>query len=185
MKNTMDLIGTFDTDTFAGERVRLYELKNARPSDVQKELEQILKATSADGKQLTVRFLAVDRLNTLIAVAQNPGIFDKVEEWLKRLDVPITISANSVTDTYVYHVRYGRAQCLAQSITQLYMPLNGYGFGGYPGGYGGPGGYAYGPGAIPYGGGGNFGAFGAYGAGAYGAGGYGGGGGGRARQGSP
>ncbi len=40
MKRTMDLIALFDSDTFANERVRLYELKNARPSDMQKDLEE-------------------------------------------------------------------------------------------------------------------------------------------------
>jgi general secretion pathway protein D len=186
MRRTMELVGLFDSDTFAGERVRLFELKNTRPSDIQKELENVLRAIMLDNRSLTVRFLPVDRISTLIAVAQNPGIFEKVEEWLKKLDVPVTVTAGATTDTYVYRVRYGRADCLAMAITQLYMPLNyGYGFGGF-GGIGGfgaiggypmggvPGGFGYGAGMIPYGGGGNFGAFGGYGAGLYGGGGFGG-----------
>jgi general secretion pathway protein D len=162
MSRLMELVGLFDSDTFAGDRVRLYELHNARPSDLVKELDNIFKSISLDSKTSTVRFLAVDRIGTLIAVAPNVGVFDTVENWIKKLDVAVSATAG-VIDTYVYHVRYGSAVCLAMAMNQLYMPAGPAGVGGY--GYGG-GGY---PGASPYGGG--YG--GAYG-GAYG-GGYGGG----------
>ena len=158
MRRLMELVALFDSDTFAGERVRLYELHNARPSDLVKELDNILKSISLDSKNSTVRFLPVDRIGTLIAVAPNPGVFDTVETWIKKLDVEVS-STSSVIDTYVYHVRYGRADCLAMALNQLYMPAGSGGY-GYGGGYGG---------GSPYGGG--------YGGAAYG-GGYGGGGGG-------
>ncbi len=143
MRRLMDLVALFDSDTFAGERVRLYELHNARPSDLVKELENILKSISLDSKNSTVRFLAVDRIGTLIAVAPNPGVFDTVETWIKKLDVAVSATAG-VIDTYVYHVRYGQAMCLAMAMNQLYQPAGaagagayGYGGGSYPGGYGG------------------------------------------------
>ncbi len=166
MRKLMELVALFDSDTFAGERVRLYELQHARPSDLVKELDNILKSISLDSKTATVRFLPVDRIGTMIAVAPNPGVFDTVETWIKKLDVPVTASSAGLVDTYVYHVRYGRADCLSMALNQLYMPMGGYGAGGgYPGG-------AY-PGASPYGGGAYGG--GAYGGGAYGGGAYGGG----------
>jgi len=146
MRRLMELVALFDSDTFAGERVRLYELKNARPSDLVKELENILKSISLDSKNSTVRFLPVDRIGTLIAVAPNPGVFETVETWIKKLDVPVS-STSSAIDTYVYHVRYGRADCLAMALNQLYMPAGSYSGAGY--GYGG-GGYG---GGSPYGGG--------------------------------
>ena len=31
MKRTMELIGLFDSDTFAGQRVRLFDVENSRP----------------------------------------------------------------------------------------------------------------------------------------------------------
>ena len=139
MRRLMELIALFDSDTFAGERVRLYELHNARPSDLVKELDNILKSISLDSKNSTVRFLPVDRIGTLIAVAPNPGVFETVETWIKKLDVEVS-STSSVIDTYVYHVRYGRADCLAMALNQLYMPAGayggayGYGGGGYAGG---------------------------------------------------
>jgi general secretion pathway protein D len=161
MKRLMELIDMFDSDTFANQRVRLFELKNARPSDLQKDLQNVLQSISMDAKTSTVRFLAVDRINTLIAVAPNPGVFDTVAQWIEKLDIPVTIAAGAV-DNHVYHVRYGRAECLAIALNSLFggtSTLGGYGVAANP----------YGAYAAPmYGG--------AYGAGGYGAGGYGAGG---------
>src|SRR5215831_15930949 len=80
MKRLMSLIDLFDSDTFANQRVRLFELKNARPSDMQKDLQNILQSISGDSKTSAVKFLAVVKINTLIAVASNPGVFDTVED---------------------------------------------------------------------------------------------------------
>ncbi|HEX5431045.1 MAG TPA: hypothetical protein VFW83_03710 [Bryobacteraceae bacterium] len=184
MRRTMQLISLFDSDMFANQRVRLFQLKNARPSDVVKDLENVLKSISLDNKTSTVNFLPVDRISTLIAVAPNPGVFDTVANWLKKLDVPVSVTAGAVGN-YVYHVKYGRADCLAIALSSLFGSPSGYGGGygsyappaspysayasPYAGGYGG----AYGGG---YGAGGYGGAYGGYGAGGYGAGGYGAGG---------
>ena len=115
MRRLMELVALFDSDTFVGERVRLYEIHNARPSDLVKELENILKSISLDSKNSTVRFLPVDRIGTLIAVAPNSGAFETVEVWIKKLDIQIS-ATSGVIDTYVYHVRYGRADCLAMAL---------------------------------------------------------------------
>jgi general secretion pathway protein D len=164
LRRMMELIALFDSDSFANARVRLFDIKNARPSDLVKELDTILKSISLDAKNSPVRFLAVDRINTLIAVAPTPGVFDTVEEWLRKLDVPVKAAAGGAIENYVYHVRYGRSDCLAQALGQVF----GTSSGAYGGGYGGgaPGG-AYGGG---YGGanGGGYGGGGAYGGGAYG-----------------
>ncbi len=172
MNRMLDLIRQFDSDIFIGQRVRIYELEQARPSDVAKDVDSVLKSISLDAKTSTVHFLAVDRINLLIAVAPNPGVFETVEQWIKKFDIPAKVAAGAV-DTYVYPVRYRDADCLALALNQLFMPQGGLGAGaaGYamPGlaagaynnyGYGAGGSGAYGG---AYGGG--------YGAGAYGAGG--------------
>jgi general secretion pathway protein D len=163
----MDLIAQFDSDMFTNKRVRLFELEHARPSDVQKDLEGVLKAISLDNKTVTVHFLAVDRLNLLIAVAPNPGVFETLEDWIAKFDIPAKVAAGAV-DTYVYSVRYGENSCLAQALNQLFNP-------GTPSGYGGAAYGGYGT-AAPIGAAGNYG-YGMGGSGAY-AGAYGGGGGG-------
>ncbi len=201
MKRTMGLINLFDADTFAGQRVRLFDVESSRPSDLVKELESVFKAYALSEKGGSVKFIAVDRINTLIAVAPNPGIFVEVANWIEKLDVPVKNAAGGVNN-YVYRLKYGSAPTVAMAIMALYtgnfqalanlamMTGGGMMGGGMMGGgmmgggmmgggmmgnmggaYGGMGGGAYGGGVY---GGGAYGG-GAYGSGAYGSGAYGGG----------
>src|SRR5580698_9136266 len=198
MHRLMQLVDMFDNDQLANQRVHVFTVKNGRPADIAKELENISKAMSLSDKNSPIKYLPIDRINTIIAVAPNPGAFKEVEGWLEKLDVPNKLAAGGIKD-YVYRVHYGDAVSMACSIQALYGQLSGYGGGGYGGngGYGGGyGGYGGGQNSImacmgntgtnrpsvagqggagygnsAFGGGG----YGAYGGGGYGGGAYGGG----------
>src|ERR1039457_4002714 len=161
MKRTMDLIALFDSDQFAGQRVRLFEVENSRPSDLQHELDQVFKAYALSDKAAgSVKFIPVDRINTIIAVAPNPGVFAQVENWIAKLDIAVKASSGSV-NSYVYRLKYGRSDTVAMAIMALYSGdpfalmalsamanqnngMNGGMGGGMGGGYGGMGGGGYG-----------------------------------------
>jgi general secretion pathway protein D len=119
MRRTMELIGLFDSDQFAGQRVRLFEIENSRPSDLQKDLDQVFKAYALSDKGQSVRFIPVDRINTIIAVAPNPGIFTQVENWIGKLDIAVKSTAGAV-NSYVYRLKYARAETVAMAIMALY-----------------------------------------------------------------
>jgi general secretion pathway protein D len=149
MKRTMEMIALFDSDVLASQRVRLLEVENGRPTDIANELETILSSVSLGEKGTSVRFMPIDRINIIIAVAPNPGVFDEVEKWLKKLDVPVKVTAGSVQN-YVYRVKYGRAPTLAGAIMQLYLGYGGaggFGYGGFGAGFGSYGGVGAFPGA--------------------------------------
>ncbi|MDQ1469199.1 MAG: ral secretion pathway protein, partial [Bryobacterales bacterium] len=167
MRRTLELIGMFDSDTFAGQRVRAFDVKNGRPSDIAKELEEVFKAYSLTGgkEHGSIQFLPIDRVNTILAVAPNPGVFAEVEKWLVKLDVTVKATAGSIQNK-VYRLKYGRAEILGSVISQLYGGCGNTG--GFGGGYGLPGNssypstsYAGGGGAFgtPYGAGGGGGAY--------------------------
>ncbi len=178
MRRTLQLISMFDSDTFAGQRVRPFEVKSARPSDLAKDLDDVFRAYSLSGDKGTaaVHFLPLNRLNLILAVAPTPGAFAEVEKWLQKLDVPPKAPVGAI-DNYVYKLKYGRAEILGGVVNQLYggcgftsgsmyggmsgnstYPASGYaGGGGFGGGGGGGGGYpggtsSYGAGVNPYGG---------------------------------
>ena len=186
MRRTMDLVGMFDSDVLANQRVHVYEVKNGRPSDITKELENIVKSIALSDKT-PIKFLPIDRINSIIAVAPNPGVFNEVGKWLEKLDVPIQLAVGAINN-YVYRVRYGDAQAISCSIQALYGQLtnplgyqttniamcagnSGFGRGAGIGAGGGMGGGGFGGGGY---GGGGFGG-GGYGGGGFGGGGYGGG----------
>jgi general secretion pathway protein D len=194
MRRMMDLVAMFDSDQIANQRVHVFPVKYGRPTDIAKELENIVKSIALSEKNSPIKFLPIDRINTIIAVAPNPGAFTEVQTWLDKLDIPIKAAAGGIKD-YVYRVHYAEASTMACSIQALYGQLSGFGayggpqssimacmqsssmngFGGGGGGYGGGG--VYGGGGIGYGGGagGMYGGGGGYGGGAYGGGAYGGG----------
>jgi len=132
MRRTMELISLFDNDTFASQRVRLFEVENGRPSELTKELENIFKSISLNDKTSPIKFLPIDRINTIIAVASNPSAFTEVETWIKKLDVPVQITAGSI-DNYVYRVKYGRADMMSMAIMMLYSSDGGMGMMGMMG----------------------------------------------------
>jgi general secretion pathway protein D len=181
MKRMMELISLFDSDTFAGQRVKLFDVTNSRPTDLVKDLDTVFKAYSLSEKASAVHFIPIDRINTLIAVAPNPGIFTQVKEWIDKLDIPVKITAGATT-IWIYRMKYSRAEIVAAAIMGLYsgnpmalmnlaassnsgmvsagMGLNGTGAGmglGMNGGmssiYGGGGGGGFGGYGSPYGGG--------------------------------
>ena len=119
MRRTMDLINMFDSDVLANQRVKLFELKNGRPSELAKDLEGLLKGISLTEKTGTVKFIPLDRLNTLIAVAPNPGVFVEVEKWLDKLDIPAKAPVGA-TQNYAYRVKYGQAMVLSYAVQALY-----------------------------------------------------------------
>jgi general secretion pathway protein D len=136
IRRALELISMFDSDTLASQRVKLYDLKHASPTEMAEDLEDVLKSISLTEKNSLVRFLPIDRLNMLIAVAPNPGAFEEVEKWIAKLDTEAKTTSSGVSN-YVYRVKYSRAEILAMVISMLY---GGFGYGGgMMGGFGGMG----------------------------------------------
>jgi general secretion pathway protein D len=171
MRRTMELIALFDNDAFASKRVRLFEVEHGRPSDMAKELETVFKAFALSEKNSAVKFMPIDRINTIIAVAPNPGSFEEVARWIAKLDVAQKVTAGSV-ENYLYRLRYGCAETVAGAVMRLYGAFSPYGggYGGYGGNYGGYGGPGNGSGCAATLGGGLSG--GIYGASSFGGGNY-------------
>jgi general secretion pathway protein D len=106
MKRTLELVQLFDSETFAGQRVRAFEVKNRRPSDLSKELEQVFKAYSlSSGKEHgAVQFVPIDAVNTILSVAPNPSAFTDVEKWIEKLDIAPKAAAGG-TQNHVYKLK--------------------------------------------------------------------------------
>lgn len=173
MRRTMELVALFDSDALASQRIRIFEVQHGRPSEIADELERLLKSISLTKDQTPIRFLPIDRLNLIVAVAPNPGAFEQVEQWIKKFDQPVKVTAGAV-DNYVYRVKYGRAEVLAMAIMSLYSGSGGWGYGlGFGSMFGLFTGAAAGFG-NPYVGGGGFGMMSPYGGMGYGGMGYGG-----------
>lgn len=123
MRRTMELVSMFDSDTLANKRIRLWEMKNSRPTDLARELDRVVMTLGLAQKSAGVQFLPIDRLNLLVAFAPNPGVFDQVSQWIDKLDVEAKPPVGG-TDNYVFRVKYGKAESLAMAVTLLYLSQN-------------------------------------------------------------
>ena len=156
MRRTIELVELFDTEEMVQQRIRLFEVKNSLAKSLADELEEVFSAFSISDDQSAVRFVPIDRINSILAVSGAARVFDEVETWINRLDKSTTVGG---VQNFVYRVQYGFAPALAGTLLQL------YGYGGYGGGYGGGFGGGFGGYGGGYGGGGYGGGFGGMGGG--------------------
>jgi general secretion pathway protein D len=126
IQKSLDIIGLFDEDIFSDMRVRIYPIYNADVNEVAKEMERIfssLEVSLKSGRGVGITFTPINRINSLLAVSSIPGIFDKVERWVKELDrVP---GEGTQLSVFVYYVQNGKAKDLAEVLKQVYAPVKG------------------------------------------------------------
>jgi len=119
VRRLLDIIGMFDDVKFERERVRLFSLKNARPSQLATELEGVIKPLFAAANFAPITLLPIDRINAIVAVSKSALEFPELEQWILKLDIPAARTADTRAN-HVYKVRYGEAKELANSIMALY-----------------------------------------------------------------
>ena len=79
-------LNVFDTNAFEGERVRLLPVKNSAAKDLIPDLEKIFAGYALSTTATAIRFVAIDRMNSVLVVTPNVDVFPEVERWLQRLD---------------------------------------------------------------------------------------------------
>ena len=117
LKKLLDLIDIFDTRVFEGDRVRLFPLKSNLARDVINDLKTIFAGYGLSETGGAVRFLALERVNSVLVITGNATIFPEVEKWIERLDQPL---ANSGLRNYVYRAKNTKAIEIAGILTRLY-----------------------------------------------------------------
>jgi general secretion pathway protein D len=126
IQKSLSIIELFDVDFFSDLRVRIYPILNADAAEVAKEMERIfssLEVSLKSGRGVGITFTPVTRINSLLAVSSIPGIFDKVERWIKELDrIP---GEGTQLSVFVYYVQNGKAKDLAEVLKQVYVPPKG------------------------------------------------------------
>ena len=117
VRRLLEIVDEFDTATFQGDRVRLLQVKNNRARDVIDDLKTIFAGYGMSDKQSAVRFIAIDRLNSILVVTPNADVFPEVERWLTTLDQPTVTGGNRI---WVYNVKNSKASDLQKVLAELY-----------------------------------------------------------------
>lgn len=105
-----DLLRIFDVDLLASRSFGVYPLSAATPAQVVRELEAIF------GGQRGLRFIAVDRLNAVLAVADTPAGLRRVRQSIAQLDS----APQATAGVQIYPLRHRRAQEMAEILARLF-----------------------------------------------------------------
>ena len=110
----LEIVDVFDTNVFEGERVRLFPVENNLAADLVQDLVTVFAGYALSE---AIRFVAIERMNSVLVISPNMAVFDEVQKWLDRLDQPLQTSG---VRNFVYRVRNGKAIEIQRVLSQLY-----------------------------------------------------------------
>jgi general secretion pathway protein D len=82
----LEMVDLFDVDYMAGMSFAVLPVKNTSASLLVRELEQLFGATSGSPMAGVVRFIPIERLNSVLAISAKPHHLDQVQAWMAQLD---------------------------------------------------------------------------------------------------
>lgn len=118
LKKLQEIIDIFDTKVFEGDRVRLLPVKNTLVRDLINDLRTVFAGYGfSETGGGAIRFLPLERMNSILVISGNPTIFDEVQKWIDRLDQPLP---NGGLRNYFYKVKNAKASDIQSVLANLY-----------------------------------------------------------------
>ncbi len=111
----LETIRTFDIDWFAGKSVGIFPLRQVSAEKVAKELEAIFQ-TNANDQNAAVRFLPIERTNSVMAITRAAPLLDKVRSWTTRLDA----DSGAARRLRVYSMKNAKASDVAPLLQEIF-----------------------------------------------------------------
>ncbi|GLS33050.1 secretin N-terminal domain-containing protein [Neomesorhizobium albiziae] len=108
------LVGLFDTDAMLHKSFALYTLSQASPADVERELS-LLFTRNGQGRG-PVQFAALERLNGILVVAEDPAALKQIRQAIVKLDT----ASEATAYIHVRPLLYRRASEAAQVLAQTF-----------------------------------------------------------------
>jgi general secretion pathway protein D len=112
----LKLVEVFDVSVFEKLNYRFYTLENINAEEAVKLLREVLSLYAGGGKD-DVKFIPINRLNTLLIVSSGPDIFGRVDAVIRQLDVP---SESAQPQIYIYSVKNGMATELGDILRSIF-----------------------------------------------------------------
>ncbi len=107
-----EAISVFDVDWMRGMSVALRPLKTSKPEDVVKELDTIFHTDSGPGSKL-IRFVANERLNSVLVITSRPRYLERAKVWIDKLD---RLASSNEEQLFVYEIQNRPASELAKVL---------------------------------------------------------------------
>ena len=110
------LLHIIDADPFLHRGMRLFRLVNSKATDVQGELDKILKALYGKTSP-TYQVIALERINAILVIAPPNSGFNEVALWVEILDER---SEESGEQIFIYKVRNLEATKIAKTLSNVF-----------------------------------------------------------------
>jgi general secretion pathway protein D len=110
------LIEDFDVNWLQGMAFQMYVPKHTDSKVILPELDQLLNGEGSPSPGI-VKFLAIDRINGILAISKQPQYLRDVGRWVDMLDREGEEGSRRL---YVYHVQNGRASDLALVLVNAF-----------------------------------------------------------------
>ena len=110
------LVEAFDVNVFEMFSHRFYHLEYLDAEEIVETFTTIVDSYGDIAKDI-VNIIAIKRLNDLLVISSNPQVFEKIEVFIRQLDVP---SEDVDPRIYVYSVRNGEAKNLCDLLNQVF-----------------------------------------------------------------
>lgn len=118
IRHLVDTVELFDVDWLSGYSIGLFPIKSADVKSLVGELDRLFGAGAQSPLAGIVRVIPIERLNAILVVTTQPKYLDMARTWVDRLDQAGGTSGGS--RFFVYQVRNGKAENLAQLIGDLF-----------------------------------------------------------------
>jgi general secretion pathway protein D len=116
LANYQQTIDTFDVDWLKGMSVGVFGLQRASVGELMPELQKMFGPNSGMPLAGMVRFLPIERTNSVVAFSSQPEYLNEVGTWIHTIDE----GGGNEPQMYVYDVRNMKATDLAKYLRQIY-----------------------------------------------------------------
>ncbi|HLX23557.1 MAG TPA: type II secretion system secretin GspD, partial [Usitatibacter sp.] len=118
LQHVVDAVELFDVDWLAGYSVGLFPVKSADVKALTADLDKVFGPNAGSPLAGIVRVIPIERMNGLLIVTTQPKYLEMARTWIERIDQVGGTSGG--TRLFVYNVRNGKAENLAQLVSDLF-----------------------------------------------------------------
>ena len=118
LQHLVDTIDLFDVDWLSGYSIGLFPIRSTDVKALTQDLDKLFGPAAQSPLAGVVRVIPIERMNALLIVTTQPKYMEMAKTWIERLDQ--TGGTGGGTRLYVYQVRNGKAENLAQIIGDLF-----------------------------------------------------------------
>ncbi len=117
LARAMEMVNTFDVDMMKGRSFGVFPLQNVDAAKIIEELEQVFAKKSGTSGAGFFQFMAIERLNSILAITQRAKYLTDIERWIFRLDKANIAAGGGVN---VYRAQHVDAVELAATLNEIF-----------------------------------------------------------------